>query len=73
VTDDEIRRIARVSAGLIVEAMLDLLQTDGHQWSSRPCDTCRAISGLAGRTFGCIRYAEEHRKAQAAGKGGGNG
>jgi hypothetical protein len=37
---------------------LGALQADPHQWSNRPCPTCRAISGLVGRKFGCYLYAE---------------
>ena len=43
----------------VLDAILRLLQDDGHQWSRRPCQTCRAISSLAGYSFGCIKKAEE--------------
>lgn len=46
----------------ITEAILNLIQEDPHQWSTRPCSTCRTISGLIGRNFGCCLYVE--RKAQ---------
>lgn len=43
-------------------AAMDLLYGDSHQWSSRPCSTCRAISGLLKLDFGCTRYAKERGK-----------
>ncbi len=41
----------------VLEEVLDLLQQDPHQWSERPCPTCRAISQLASRDFGCSLWA----------------
>ncbi len=35
------------------DAAFRLIEEDPHQWSSRPCQTCRAISNLIGRPFGC--------------------
>jgi hypothetical protein len=35
------------------DAILRLLQVDPHQFSTRPCQTCRAVSALAGKPFGC--------------------
>lgn len=51
----------KAAAFAIVDAMLDLLQEDGHQWSKRPCSTCQAITSLRGKSFGCVKYAEERR------------
>ncbi len=34
-------------------AAFKLIEADPHQWSSRPCQTCRAVSLLIGRDFGC--------------------
>ena len=31
-----------------------LLEADMHYFSTRPCETCRNISGLIGRPFGCV-------------------
>ena len=49
----------RAAVKVLVGAMLDLLQEDGHHWSNRPCQTCTAISGLAGRPFGCVKFAQD--------------
>jgi hypothetical protein len=37
----------------LAEAVGSVLECDPHQWSARPCSTCRTISGLLGRPFGC--------------------
>lgn len=34
-------------------AVLDNLSCDNHDWSTRPCETCAAITGLIGFPFGC--------------------
>lgn len=47
--------------GLPERIASDLLYVDGHSWSNRPCQTCRAVSGLFGFDFGCTRYAKEKR------------
>lgn len=51
--DEAIRSAARI----LMSAVLRTLQADPHQWSERPCQTCRAISALAGMPFGCYEYA----------------
>ncbi len=43
---------------LIQGTAFDLIEKDPHQWSSRPCPTCIAISALIHRPFGC----EKRRK-----------
>lgn len=43
-------------------AILTLIESDPHQWSTRPCATCRAITVLARKDFGCIALAEKKRK-----------
>lgn len=37
----------------ISETVARLFEADPHQYSSRPCQTCRAISSLLNRPFGC--------------------
>lgn len=58
--------VIRAAANMLVGAVLDLLQADPHSWSERPCPTCRPISAIVGRPFGCYLYAE--RRAAAAQK-----
>lgn len=43
-------------AKLIVEraeTIARLVEADPHQFSTRPCPTCRPVSQLLGRAFGC--------------------
>jgi hypothetical protein len=57
----EIEIILKGAARIIMGAALDLIQSDPHQWSERPCSTCRAVTALLGRPFGCILYEEERK------------
>lgn len=43
----------------IYEVVARLIETDPHQWSSRPCQTCTAVSALIGRDFGCVKVRKE--------------
>lgn len=54
----EIQAVARV----LVKTALDLIQADAHQWSERPCTTCRTIGSILGEPFGCYLYAEQRRR-----------
>ncbi len=36
-----------------------LIQADPHQWSTRGCVTCRTVSELIEKPFGCVLYAKE--------------
>ncbi len=64
----EIDDVIKAAVKVITEPMLRLLQDDPHQWSDRPCPTCRPISSMIGADFGCSLYAERRRiqKIQAA-------
>jgi hypothetical protein len=44
---------------VLAESVASVIEKDPHQWSSRPCQTCRIISGLLCRPFGCERKALE--------------
>jgi hypothetical protein len=46
------------SRGAVLGEILQLIQSDPHQWSARPCATCLAISSLAGKPFGCMTRKE---------------
>ena len=54
--DEEAKIIVRAAANLILDAVSDCLYGDPHQWSNRPCGTCRTITLLVGKPFGCYRY-----------------
>lgn len=36
-----------------MDVILNLWQSDPHQFSNRPCATCQTISSLTGKPFGC--------------------
>lgn len=43
------------SAGTVIaDACARLWEADPHSFSTRGCSTCRAVSGLLGRDFGCV-------------------
>lgn len=52
----------------LTKAITDLMQQDGHPWSSRPCSTCRSVSAIVGYDFGCVvvRKAREKLVADSA-------
>jgi hypothetical protein len=50
------------AARVLANAALQAIQDDPHQWSARPCPTCRAVSSLVGRPFGCYLYAQQRGK-----------
>jgi len=41
----------------LAESVASVVESDPHQFSTRPCQTCRVVSGLLGRSFGCERKA----------------
>jgi len=56
-------QIVQAAARLIMRAVLNAIQSDPHQWSTRPCATCRLVSGVLGEPFGCDLYrAQNPRK-----------
>lgn len=57
--EEHLKAAIRLAATILVEAVVDLLQNDPHQWSTRPCSTCTAVSGVLGKPFGCLKYKEE--------------
>ena len=54
----EADEIVQAAARVLMEAALQLIEADSHQWSTRGCQTCRAVGSLVGRSFGCYKYAE---------------
>lgn len=47
---------------LLAQVVADLVYVDPHDWSNRPCATCRAVSAIIDRPFGCDRYRQEGRR-----------
>ena len=54
--------IIRAAANVIVDPIIRLIEDDPHQWSTRPCQTCKTISSLIGKPFGCVKKAELNGK-----------
>lgn len=47
---------------VLAKSVTDLIEADPHQWSKRPCVTCRIISSIVGYKFGCMTLADVPRK-----------
>ncbi len=75
-SEDMVRRLMKMERILdLVEAKIEflegeatsfkrafeLLEVDPHSFSSRPCQTCMAVSTLIGRSYGCSKRAERQR------------
>lgn len=58
------KEVIQAAASVLIDAALAALQTDNHYWSTRPCDTCRFISGIRGKPFGCYEYARQQQAAK---------
>lgn len=56
-SDDTIKKVIQEAAQMLLDVVLNELQSDPHSWSERPCSTCRTISAIVGRPFGCYEYA----------------
>ena len=57
--EQELKEVKETFANLIESKAFDLIQADPHQWSQRGCQTCKVISELINRPFGCILYAKQ--------------
>ena len=63
--DEEAKQIVKAAAGIVIDAVVNAIQNDGHIYGNRPCETCRAVSGIMGRPFGCYKYQEDLKKRKA--------
>ncbi len=59
---DNEKKELKAAVAILMDTVLSLLQDDPHQWSSRPCPTCRAISAIISKPFGCYLYAIKRHK-----------
>jgi hypothetical protein len=64
-TEADLENLLSASMKRITGPAFDLIQADPHSWSSRPCSTCKAVSALIGRPFGCVLYAINHVRQSA--------
>lgn len=63
---DEARDVGlavKAASEKLLDAALKVIQADPHQWSTRPCSSCAAVTAIYGKPFGCIARAlrEEDR------------
>jgi len=61
-SDERAEQLIRACARTTFRPVLRLIYEDPHQWSDRPCATCRTITSLLGEKFGCYIYHEENKK-----------
>lgn len=47
----------------LMAPVLRLLQNDPHQWSTRPCSTCQAITEIVGKPFGCVYMRQTGKRS----------
>lgn len=53
---DEVKKVIQEAAQMLMDAVLRILQEDPHSWSDRPCESCRTISSIVNKPFGCYEY-----------------
>ena len=60
----ELAEIRLHLTGLVspLDLVLEMLDRDSHNWSTRPCQTCSAISAIARKPFGCVALASRLQK-----------
>jgi len=49
----------RVTKEILGQTVLNLLNSDGHSFSKRPCTTCQTISAIVEKPFGCVKKAAD--------------
>ena len=54
---EDTQEIMKAGVNILMDTVLNLIQNDPHQWSNRPCSTCKSISSIIGNPFGCYVYA----------------
>ena len=54
-------KIIQAAANVLMESVIKLIEADPHQFSTRPCSTCKAVSTIRGKPFGCIRKTVEKK------------
>lgn len=59
---EDSEKVIKAAVNVILGTVLDLIQADPHQWSTRPCSTCQAVSAIVNRPFGCVLKAVRQKK-----------
>ncbi len=62
-SESDLNALLSVAAKKIYLTAFDLIQSDPHQWSNRGCQTCKTITTLIGKRFGCILYQAQNKDA----------
>ncbi len=57
----EIEKMIKACANVLLDTIATAIYADPHQWSDRPCETCKAITGILDKPFGCYRYQEKQQ------------
>ncbi len=52
----------KACANVLIDTIANIIYTDPHQWSKRPCETCKAITGILGKPFGVTDYKKSNEK-----------
>lgn len=58
---DEQEEMIKACANVLIDTIANIIYADSHHWSTRPCETCKAITAILGKPFGCDRYREEKK------------
>ncbi|KKN55596.1 hypothetical protein LCGC14_0580680 [marine sediment metagenome] len=58
----ESEKMMKMCVNVLFESIIEVLYADPHQWSTRPCITCKTVTSITGKPFGCDRYREEKEK-----------
>lgn len=56
--DNDENVVRRVVKGMS-DAIGDIIYRDPHEWSERPCPTCRVVTAFFGWDYGCVRFGKE--------------
>ena len=59
---EHIEHAIKASVSVIMDAVIEVIGVDGHQWSDRPCQTCQAVSSLIGKPYGCYWYQQRKKR-----------
>jgi hypothetical protein len=59
---NEQEKMIKACVNVIIDTIANAIYADPHQWSKRPCETCKTITGILGKPFGCYRYQEESQE-----------
>jgi len=53
------QEVLQLAIDRLMIAVTQLIYDDPHGWSNRPCPTCKAVSGITGKPFGCYLYQQK--------------